>query len=45
MENVVRRCKKYRDYNVEKETERHILYNFNNKEDINGKKRKYNDID
>ena len=41
-ETVLRRCKFYRDNNVEKEKERHNLYCLNNKDEINIKKREYN---
>jgi hypothetical protein len=40
-ESVLRRCKKYRDNNVEKEKERHILYYCNTKEVIEEKKKVY----
>jgi hypothetical protein len=42
---VLRRCKKYRDNNAEKEKERHRLYYSNNKELIDEKKRVYNSIE
>jgi hypothetical protein len=44
-ETVIRRCKKHRDNNVEKEKERHRLYYCNNKEIIDEKKKVYNHLE
>ena len=40
-ETILRQCKKYRDENIDKEKQRHKLYNLQNKEMINAKKRLY----
>ena len=44
-ELILRRCKKYRNNDIDKEKERHRLQYFNNKEIVNEKKRKYNYLD
>jgi hypothetical protein len=44
-ETALQRCKPYRDNNVEKEKERHILYDFNNRESIDEKKKGYNNLE
>ena len=41
-DEVLTRCKKYRNNNIEKEKERHRLYYLNNKEIVAEKKREYN---
>ena len=44
-DEVLRRCKKYRNNNIEKENERHILYYLNNKEIVADQQREYNYLD
>ena len=40
-ETILRQCKKYRDETIDKEEQRHKLYNLQNKEMITAKKRLY----
>ena len=44
-ENILSCCKKYREANVDKEKERHRIYNLQNNEIIKEKKRLYRNIE